>query len=115
MRPQGVARSTVLGPDIARLRQYLDAMRVKYELKADAKNDFGDVTRATFTVQGSLPCEAVIRADYENGKVICELTNVRRAGRLGCRFDARVLDDVTDDFARYVLGADADFEKLFNR
>ena len=115
VRPQAPAKAVLIGPDIARLQQYLQAMRVPFDLQPVAKNDFGQVTRAAFTVSASLPCEAILRADYAAGKVVCELTNVRRAGRLACRFDAKVLDDVTDDFARYVLGADADFEKLFNR
>ncbi len=113
--PDRPAQATLLGPDIPRLQQYMKALRVPYEMKVDARNDFGDATRATFIITGSLPCEATIRADYENGKVIAELTNVRRAGRLSTRFDAKVLDEVTDDFARYVLGADDDFEKLFVR
>ena len=113
--PERPAQATLLGPDIPRLQQYMKALRVPYEMKVDARNDFGDTTRATFIVTGSLPCEATIRADYDNGKVIAELTNVRRAGRLSTRFDAKVLDEVTDDFARYVLGADDDFEKLFAR
>jgi len=111
--PQAPAKAMLLGADITRLQQYLQSMRVVFELKEEAKNDFGQLSRATFSVSGSLPCEAIIRADYDNNKVIAELTNVRRPGRMSCRFDAKTLDEVTDDFARYVLGADDDFAKLF--
>jgi len=113
--PTKPVKATIIGPDIERLGQYLKAMRVIFEAKAEAKDDFGKVTRASFTVTGSLPCEAQIRGDYDASMVMAELTNVRRAGRTLAKFDAKTLDDVADDFARYVLGADDDFAKLFSR
>lgn len=113
--PVQPVKATIIGPDIERLGQYLKAMRVIFEMKEDAKDDFGKVKRATFTVTGSLPCEATIRGDYDNALVLAELTNVRRAGRMQAKFDAKTLDDVADDFARYVLGADDDFARLFTR
>ncbi len=113
--PVQPVKATIIGPDIGRLGQYLKAMRVIFEVKEDAKDDVGKVTRATFTVTGSLPCEATIRGDYDNALVLAELTNVRRAGRMQARFDTKTLDDVADDFARYVLGADDDFARLFTR
>ena len=113
--PKSPVKATLIGPDIARLEQYLKALRVPFEFKPEAKNDFGQVTRASFKVEGSLPCEAIIRGDYDTGNVIVELTNVRRAGRLPCRMDPKTLDESVDDFARYVLGADDDFAKLFTR
>lgn len=113
--PDAAARATLLGPDIQRMQTYLGALRVPFEMKPETKDDFGKVTRALFTVNASLPCEAIVRGDYEEQKVLVEVTNVRRPGRMQCRMDPKVWDDVADDFARYVLGADDDFAKLFVR
>ncbi|MGE0875526.1 MAG: serine/threonine-protein kinase [Burkholderiales bacterium] len=113
--PELPVTTRLLGPDIGRLQQYLGALRVPFEMKEEAKDDFGKATRAIFRVSASLPCEAILRGDYDNGTVVAELTNVRRPGRVKAQFSASTLDDVADDFARYVLGADDDFAKLFTR
>jgi serine/threonine protein kinase len=113
--PAAPVKATLIGADIARLQEYLERLRVPFQLTGEAKDDFGKLKRATFTVAGPLPCEATIRGDYDSGMVLAELTNVRRPGRMHARFDAATLRDVADDFARYVIGADDDFAKLFTR
>ncbi len=90
-------------------------LAIPYEAKTEAKSDFGQATRATFTVAAPLPCEINIRADYDKSSVEIELVNVRRAGRVRCQLEAGSLDDVVDDLARYVLGVDDDFDKVLNR
>jgi serine/threonine-protein kinase len=113
--PGAPARTTLIGPDIGRFEQYLKGLRVPFDVKPEARNDFGQVVRATFTVTASLPCEAILRGDYDSGQVIVELTNVRRPGRHACRIETKVLEEVADDFARYVIGADDGFARLFTR
>ncbi len=109
------AKASVLGPDIQRAEQYFKARRAACELKPEAKNDFGQVTRAAIVVSGSLPCEINLRGDYDNPGVAVELIDARRAGRVVARLSAEELNDVTDDLARFVLGADDDFEKVLRR
>ena len=41
-----------------------------------------------------------------------ELTNVRRLGRMQYRLTQQQFDDAVDDLARYMLGADDEFEKV---
>ena len=115
IRPEIPARATLIGADIERLEQMLQSMKVPFELQPLAKSDFGQVTRATFTIGAALPCAATFCADYDAGTVTGELVNVRRPGRLSCAFSAAALDQAVDDLARYVLGADADFEKYLRR
>ena len=113
-RPATPAKATLLGADIARCHDYLKRLNIPFESKADAKNDFAQVTRATFTISASLPCEINIRADYDKSSIEIELVNVRRPGRVRCRLEPKMLDDVVDDLARYVLGVDDDFDKILN-
>lgn len=115
IRPEAPARAGLMGADIERLQQMLLSLKVPFDLQPLAKNDFGQITRAAFTIGASLPCAATFRADYDSGKVTGELINVRRPGRRSCALDAAVLEPAIDDFARYVLGADADFEKYLTR
>jgi hypothetical protein len=113
--PGAPARVKLLGEDIARCEQYLKAMKIAFSQRAEAKNDFGKVSRAEFTVTGSLPCEIVLRPDYEAQLVHVELTNVRRLGRVQYRLATAIFNDVVDDLARYMLGVDDDFERLARR
>jgi len=61
------------------------------------------------TVIDGLPCEIVLRADYETGSVKIELINVRRVGTIEKRLDAMALKAALDSIGRYVLGVDAEF------
>ena len=110
--PTQPARASLLGDDIARCEEYLKLMKVTFTQKVIAKNDFGKVMRAEVTVTGSLPCEINIRADYDTGKVAIELTNVRRLGRVVYKLRQSAFNEAVDDLARYMLGADDDFEIL---
>jgi hypothetical protein len=113
--PSQPARFSLMGEDIVRCIQFLKSNRVEYKAQAEARNDFGKVTKALFAVTGSLPCELVIRGDYDHPAVVVELLNVRRGGRQTCRLSSEELDELTDDLARYVLGVDDDFEKALRR
>jgi hypothetical protein len=114
-QPAAPATATLRGADIARFHEYLKMLNIPFEAKTDAKNDFGLVTRETFTISAPLPCEINIRADYDKPSIEIELVNVRRPGRVRCRLEPKELDDVVDDLARYVLGVDDDFDKILNR
>ncbi len=109
--PARPAKASLLGDDIRRCEDYLGFMKVAFQQRVEAKNDFGKPVRAEFTVAGSLPCEINLRADYDAFVVNIELTNVRRLGRVQYRITQQQFDDAVDDLARYMLGADDDFEK----
>jgi hypothetical protein len=113
--PDAAARIKLLGDDIARCDQYLKAMKIAFSQRTEAKNDFGKVTRAEFTVTGSLPCELVLRADYDAHVAQVELTNVRRLGRVQYRLTPDIFNDAIDDLARFMLGVDDDFERVARR
>jgi hypothetical protein len=115
VQPTTPAKSTLLGADIVRFQDYLRMLSIPYEVQTEAKSDFGQATRATFTVAASLPCEVNIRADYDKSSVEIELVNVRRPGRVRCRLEPKMLNTVVDDLARYLLGVDDDFDKVLNR
>jgi serine/threonine-protein kinase len=113
--PGTPAKVRLLGDDIPRCEQYLKAMKIAFSQRTEAKNDFGKVTRAEFTVGGSLPCEVVLRADYDAQLAQVELTNVRRLGRLQYRLTTALFNDAIDDLARYMLGVDDEFERVARR
>jgi hypothetical protein len=110
--PVQPAKANLLGDDVARCEQYLKLMKVAYTQRVIAKNDFGKVTRAEITVTSSLPCEINVRADYDAFVINIELTNVRRLGRVTYRLTQQQFDEAVDDLARYMLGADDDFERV---
>jgi hypothetical protein len=114
-QPTAPAKAILLGADIARCQEYFKALGIPYEARPETKNDFGQVTRATFTVSAPLPCEVNIRADYDDPSIEIELVNVRRPGRVRCRLEPKKFDDVVDDLARYMLGVDDDFDKVLSR
>src|SRR5205085_2854901 len=113
--PTAPARASLLGEDIKRCIEYLKSIKVEYKAQAEARNDFGKVTKALFTVTASLPCEILLRGDYEAPSVVIELLNVRRLGRMEGRIGVEQLEHATDDLARYLLGLDDEFEKLLRK
>ena len=114
-QPEVPAKASLRGEDIARFQEYLKSRNIPFEAKAEAKNDFGQVTHAAFTVSAPLPCEVNVRADYDRSSVEIELINVRCPGRVQCLIDSKMLDEVVDDLARYVLGVDDDLDKVLMR
>jgi serine/threonine-protein kinase len=110
--PLQPAGAKLLGEDVARCEEYLKLLKVAFGQRVIAKNDAGKPLRADFIVQGSLPCEIAMKADYDASKVAVELTNVRRLGRLVYRLGPRAFAEAVDDLARYLLGADDDFETV---
>ena len=98
-----------------RMQERLRTLGIKFSY-ADRKNDLGVATRAAFVLSGPFPCQAVLRADYDEPGFTLELENVRRQGQARLRFTAEELnDDVLDEFGTWVLGADDSFERFLKR
>jgi serine/threonine protein kinase len=110
--PVAPAAASVSGEDILRCKQYLQTLQTEFKAQAEARNKAGMITRALFTVSGSLPCEINLRGDYTSMAVLIELVNVRRTGRVQARVPGALIGDVVDDLARYAIGVDDDFEKV---
>ena len=111
IQPAGAVTAMVLGADTARCREFLETRNIPFKVRTVAKSDFGQVTRAEFTLSAALPCEVNIRADYDNPAIEVELVNVRQPGRVRSRFGRGQFDDMVDPLARYLLGIDDDFRK----
>jgi serine/threonine-protein kinase len=110
--PQKLA---VSGPEAQRIQERLKALGIKNELNA-VKNEMGQIQRATFVLTGPFPCQAVIRADYDEPGFNFELVNVRHHGPAKLRLGPDELnDDVLDEFGTWVLGADEAFERFLRR
>jgi serine/threonine protein kinase len=111
VRTPAAARLQVSGPEVQKVRDRLDALRVAYSVQ-EQKNEFGQVARATLTTSGPFPCQAMLRGDYENGCISLDLVNVRRQGPVRAVLTAEELtDDMLDEFGTYVLGVDDAFAK----
>src|SRR5258708_5913633 len=112
VNPEPPARVTIFGADIVRCEQLLKSLGADYAMQVEARTDFGEPRRATFTVNGKLACELELQADYGALAVGVELLNVRRPGKRRCRIGAERFKDVGDDLARYILGVDDEFERF---
>jgi Protein kinase domain len=110
--PAQPASATLLGEDIERCEQYLKVLKIAYSQRVVAKAGSGKATRAEITITGSLPCEIDMKADYAANRVSVELTNVRRLGRVVYRLAPGAFTEAVNDLARYLLGADDDFETV---
>jgi hypothetical protein len=98
-----------------RIRERLLALGVRHDY-AERKNHAGLVTHATFTTSGPFPCQAVLRADYDEPGVSVELVNVRHHGVAKLRLSPEELnDEVLDEFGTWLLGADESFERFLKR
>jgi len=113
LRFPGPERLEVTGQEAARVRDRLKAMGVKYEITGK-KDDHGQLTRATFTLSGPFPCQALLRADYDEPGFTLDLVNIRRSGQAKLRLEPEQLDDdMLDEFGTWILGADDAFERFF--
>jgi hypothetical protein len=99
--------------DIPRFTDFLKSIKADFEMKVEAKNDFGQPLRGTLTVRGGVPCRLEVRADYDALAATVEVENVRRPGKKECRIAAAQMKDLGDELARYMLGVDEDFAKRF--
>jgi hypothetical protein len=98
-----------------RIQERLKAMGVKHEQFA-RKDELGQVAQASFKLTGPFPCQAVLRADYDDPGFALELTNVRHHGTAKARLSPEELnDDVLDEFGNWLLGADEAFERFLKR
>lgn len=105
----------VTGTEAQRVQERLKAMGVKHEVSA-RKNDLGQMTHTTFIMAGPFPCQALLRADYDDPGFTLDLVNIRHHGQAKLRFGPEELDDdVLDEFGTWVLGADETFERFLKR
>ena len=105
----------VAGQEAQRVQERLKAMGVKHEVRG-TKNDLGQLTRATFVLSGPFPCQALLRADYDEPGFTLDLVNIRHHGQTRLRLSPEELDDaVLDEFGTWVLGADDAFERFLKR
>ena len=105
----------VAGAESLRVQERLKALGIKHEF-AGKKNEMGQVASGTFVLAGPFPCQAVLRADYDEPGFMLELVNVRRHGPAKTRLGPEELtDDVLDEFGTWVLGADETFERFLKR
>jgi serine/threonine-protein kinase len=105
----------IVGQEAERVRERLKALGIKHEYAATT-NDLGQVVRASFMLSGPFPCQAVLRADYDEPGFNIELVNVRHHGPAKLRLEPDELnDDVLDEFGTWVLGADEAFERFLKR
>jgi hypothetical protein len=105
----------VAAQEVPRTQERLKALGVKHEQFA-AKSALGQMTHATFMLDGPFPCQAVLHGDYDNPGIVIELTNVRHHGTAKTRLAPEELnDDVLDEFGTWVLGADDAFERFLKR
>ena len=100
------------GQDIQRCKEYLAGHNVPYELRETKRNDFGQVTHATLTLSGLIPCEVTLRADLDTLRIAIDLLNVRKIGRARLRIVPEALtDELVDQLGTYALGLDSEFGK----
>jgi hypothetical protein len=105
----------VSGAESLRVQERLKALGIKNEF-VGKKNEMGQVTSGTFVLAGPFPCQAVLRADYDEPGFMLELVNVRHHGPAKTRLGPEELtDDVLDEFGTWVLGADEAFERFLKR
>ena len=105
----------VSGPEALRVQERLKGLGVKHEF-AGRKNDLGQLTHGSFLLSGPFPCQAVLRADYDEPGFVLELANVRHHGPAKLRLGPDELDDdVLGEFGTWVLGADDAFERFLKR
>ena len=98
-----------------RVQDRLKALGIKHEYAA-RKNELGQITHAVFMLSGPFPCQATLRADYDEAGFMLELLNVRHHGPAKVRLGPEELnDEVLDEFGTWVLGADESFERFLKR
>ena len=103
------------GQEAQRVEERLKGLGIKHEFSG-RKNDLGQLTHASFVLTGPFPCQALLRADYDEPGFMLELLNVRHHGPAKARLGPDDLnDDVLDEFGTWVLGADDAFERFLKR
>jgi len=108
-------RLEVSGGEAQRIQERLKTLGVKHEF-AGQKNELGQLVLGTFVLVGPFPCQAVLRADYDEPGFMVELLNVRHHGPAKLRLGPEELnDEVLDEFGTWVLGADESFERFLKR
>jgi len=105
-----------VGGEVQRCGDFLRKHRVPFEFEETKKDDFGKPMAGTYTLNGPIRCEVVLRADYDIPAVHVELLNVGRIGSARTTLAGKdFAHELADDLARLVLGVDNEFEKRLRR
>jgi len=99
--------------DLELCRRLLDGARVPFEFQVTKKNDFGQPLRGAFNLNAPIPCELIIRGDYEGSAIVIEMMNAGKLGTAHHRISPdQVTDQLIDEIGKYLLGAPNEFAKL---
>jgi len=105
-----------VGGEVQRSGDFLRRHRVVFEFAETKVDDFGKPTAGSYSLNGPIRCEVVLRADYDNPAVTVELMNVGQIGIARATLAGKeFVHEMADDLARLVLGVDNEFEKRLRR
>jgi hypothetical protein len=107
------ARVEVSATDMELCKRLLDGARAPFELQVLKKNDFGQPTQVAYVLNAPIPCEIVLRANYDAGAVAVELLNVGRFGKASGQLALdQLTDSLLDEIGKFILGAPNKFAGL---
>ncbi len=105
-----------VGGEVQRCGEFLKTHRVGFEFREKKKDDFGKPTAGTYLLNGSIHCELLLRANYDEPAVNIELMNIGQIGTARVSLEGKAFEhEMADDLARMVLGVDNDFEQRLKR
>ena len=106
------ARITLNQAEARALKAQLDRSRIKYE-EREEKKDYGKVPRVAIAIEGNIPANATLRADYGASAIRFECSNVGMIGTANYRVGADRLDDATiEEFGKFILGFPSRFPEF---
>src|SRR5437588_780226 len=112
LRKQADTQPARESPEAVRARMTVELDQAMRGIDKNMAEVVGQARRARVSAWGSIGCIINLRADYNSFTVGVELINAGRFGRREARLGVAQLKTTADDLARYVLGADSDFEKV---
>lgn len=99
--------------EVARMQAELERLGAKHEISL-FKDDFGHVRRATFLIPCQFPCNAILRADYQNMRLQVQSRNVGLLGPAKYTIAAADLsDELMDELGKLILGVPGRFDSEF--
>ena len=106
------ARVSLNQAEARALKAQLDRSRIKYE-EREEKKDYGKVPRVAIAVEGNIPANATLRADYGTFAIRVECFNVGQIGTANYRIGADQLDEATiEEFGKFILGFPSRFREF---
>jgi hypothetical protein len=94
------------------LKAQMDRSRIKYE-EREEKKDYGKVPRIAIAIEGNIPANATLRADYGAFAIRFECFNVGQIGIANYQIGADQLDEATiEEFGKLILGFPSRFQEF---